>query len=313
MKKPFFLIILLCLLCACGSDGENEAAPAVSGAAVTFSDDLGRQVTVDRPQRVACLTASFADIWCQAGGAAQITAATNATWTYFDLPLNEDVVNLGQSKHLDLEQLIACQPDLILASCGTDRNRELETLLGQLGVPVAYFSVNSFDDYLRVLDICTRITGCPENYEQNGTAVQAQVDTALARADGSQPKVLYIRVTGNGCKVKSSKDTVLGELLAALDCVNIADREGALLEQLSMEVILREDPEHIFIVLQSADPGAARQVLETTLLADPAWNSLTAVKEDRCHLMDPNLFNLKPNARWGEAYEQLAEILYPAQ
>ena len=26
--------------------------------------------------------------------------------------------------------------------------------------------------------------------------------------------------------------------------------------------------------------------------------------------MDQQLYNLKPNARWGEAYEKLAEILY---
>ena len=27
--------------------------------------------------------------------------------------------------------------------------------------------------------------------------------------------------------------------------------------------------------------------------------------------MDPNLYNLKPNGRWGEAYEKLADMLYP--
>ena len=36
----------------------------------------------------------------------------------------------------------------------------------------------------------------------------------------------------------------------------------------------------------------------------------TAVREGRVHVMDGSLFNLKPNSRWGEAYEQLAEILY---
>ena len=78
-----------------------------------------------------------------------------------------------------------------------------------------------------------------------------------------------------------------------------------------MEVILRENPEHIFVVLQSADPKDAQKVLETTLLSQPAWQSLTAVQEGRYHVMDPNLYNLKPNGRWGEAYEKLADMLYP--
>lgn len=281
--------------------------------AVTFTDDLGREVTVDRPQRVICLTSSFADIWHLAGGVEQIVATTDATWRYFDLPMNEDVVNLGSSKELNLEQLIACEPDLVLASCGTDRNVELESVLTEMGITAAYFSVDSIDDYLRMLDICTQITGCEENYVTYGTEVKEQVEQAVTRVDGSKPSVLYIRATGSSCKVKNSQDSVLGEMLANMGCENIADRDNRILEQLSMEVILEEDPEYIFVVLQSADISEAEAILENTLLSNPAWASLTAVKEGRYYVMDSNLYNMKPNARWGEAYEKLADILYPAQ
>ena len=78
-----------------------------------------------------------------------------------------------------------------------------------------------------------------------------------------------------------------------------------------MEVILQEDPEHIFLVLQGSDPTQAEALLEKTLLSNPAWEMLTAVQEGRLHIMDPALYNLKPNDRWGEAYEKLADILYP--
>lgn len=319
-------LLFLCQLFGCGSavqptdtlhkDTETEQITAGSqiekeGTEVTFTDDFGRTVTVDQPQRVITLTSSFSDIWYLAGGVENIVATTNATWTYFDLPLREDVINLGSSKQLNLEQIIACEPDLILASCGTDRNVELEESFEQMGLNTAYFSVNSFEDYLRMLKVCTDITGCEENYEKYGTQVQESVEAALKRPDGSRPSVLYIRATGSSCKVKNSEGTVLGEMLANLDCNNIADVNDSLLEQLSMEVILEQDPDYIFVVLQSADPADAEEILESTLLSNPAWETLRAVKEGRYYLMDPNLYNLKPNARWGEAYEQLAEILYP--
>lgn len=324
MKKFFCFITLCCLLLltACGS---NTAVPTVSEAdsekvseavavtTVTFTDDLGRSVTVDRPERVVCLIGSFADIWYLAEGAEQIVATTNATWTYFDLPLRDDVVNLGATKELNLEELIACQPDFVLASCGTDRNVELESAFDEMGINTAYFSVNTFDDYLRMLKICTDITGFSQNYEQYGTDVQAQVEKALTKIDGSRPKVLYIRATGSSCKIKNSEDSVLGEMLADLDCENIADREDSPLEQLSLEWILLNDPDYIFVVLQSADPTDAQEILDTTLLQNPAWASLTAVQEGRYYVMDQNLYNLKPNERWGEAYAELADILYPAQ
>lgn len=325
MKRIIILsIITMLLLCACAPQTQNAPettlasaaestvqTAAASGSEVRFTDDLGREVTVDNPQRVICLTASYADVWCIAGGADSIVATTNATWTYFDFPLKEDVINLGSSGELNLEQLIACEPDLILASCGTDRNMELESAFEEMGMNVAYFSVNSIDDYLRMLKVCTQITGCEENYETYGVQVKAQVEQALTRPDGSKPSVLYIRATGSSCKVKNSEGNVLGEMLAALDCDNIADREESLLEQLSMEAILEADPEYIFVVLQGADPANAQEILETTLLSNPAWNTLTAVKEGRYYVMDQVLYNLKPNGRWGEAYEQLADILYP--
>ena len=314
MKKSLFLLLTCCLLllAACGTPAAPQSPGSESDTAVTFTDDLGRQVTVDRPQRVVSLIGSFADIWYLAGGVEQLVATTNATWTYYDLPLREDIVNLGGSKELSVEQLIACEPDFILASCGTDRNVELETVFDQMGLNTAYFSVNSFDDYLRMLDICTRITGRTDNYKTYGTDVQAQVEEALARPDGSRPSVLYIRATGSGCKVKNSEGSVLGEMLAALDCENIADQDNRLLEQLSMEAILLRDPDYIFVVLQSADPADAQKILETTLLSNPAWATLTAVREGRSYVMDPNLYTLKPNERWGEAYAGLADILSPA-
>lgn len=309
MKRTICILLIVCLVLAgCGKAPEAGGA---EGEIVRFTDDLGREVSIPRPNRVVALIASFADVWCLAGGAESLVGVTNAVWTYYDLPLREDVVNLGSAKQLNLEELIACQPELVLASCGTDRNVELEETFEKMGIPTAYFSVNSFEDYLRMLRICTELTGSVENYTSYGLDVQQTVERALARADGSRPSVLYIRATGSGCKVKGSSDTVLGQMLQNLDCRNIADGENTLLEQLSLEAILREDPEYIFVVLQSADPQDAQTVLETTLLNHPAWQSLTAVQEGKYYVMDPNLYNLKPNGRWGEAYEKLADILYP--
>ena len=93
--------------------------------------------------------------------------------------------------------------------------------------------------------------------------------------------------------------------------MNVADSQTSLLEQLSLEVILEQDPDFIFAVLQGADPTVAQERLEKTLLSNPAWQTLTAVREGRFHILDNQLYNLKPNERWGDAYEQLAEILYP--
>ena len=143
--------------------------------------------------------------------------------------------------------------------------------------------------------------------------MQSEIDAAVARQDGSAPTVLCIRATGSSCKVKGSEDNVLGEMLAALGCVNIADSDASLLEELSIEAIIAAEPDYIFAVLQGSDPTDAMATLEATLLSNPAWSGLKAVKEGRFHTLEHQLYNLKPNARWGEAYEKLADILYPPE
>lgn len=309
LAVPLFLALsALCpaVLAAPGpGDGEE------SGETICFTDDLGRELAIERPRRVAALIGSFADIWCAAGGRDTLVAAASDTWTSFDLDLDEDTVDLGAIKEPNLEALLASRPDLVLASCNTAADMALLPTLEQAGIAAACFDVQAFEDYLRMLEICARLTGDDESYESCGLAVQEQVDAAISRQDGSAPTVLCIRATGSSCKAKGGTDNVLGEMLADLGCINIADRDGTLLDELSLEAILAGDPDYIFAVMQGADPSRAQDMLEKTLLSNPAWSTLRAVEEGRFYTVDHKLYNLKPNARWGEAYEKLADILYP--
>ena len=110
-------------------------------------------------------------------------------------------------------------------------------------------------------------------------------------------------------KAKGSRGTILGEMLADMGCVNIADSDTSLLENLSAEAVIRENPHHIFVVTMGNDEDKAKKTLESMINENPAWRTLDAVQSDRLYVMDKTLFNLKPNARFAQAYEILADIL----
>ena len=133
----------------------------------------------------------------------------------------------------------------------------------------------------------------------------------LAAADipESERSVLFLRATSGSVKVKGSEGTVLGEMLRDLGFVNIADSDNTLLENLNAESVIRRNPYRIFAVTMGDDTVKATENLNKLLEENPAWGSLDAVADGRVYVMDKKLFGTKPNARWADAYEQLAEIL----
>lgn len=304
-----FLLITAVLfsMSACNGQPKNE-----NKNTVVFTDALGREVNIKKnPERVAALLGSFADVWMLAGG--KLCASADDAWEDFGLEL-DDAVNIGGAHSPSLELLISADPDFVIASASTASNVEMRETLAAMGIAVAYFDVDNFDDYLKMLDICTDITERKDLYEQNGLAIKAQIDEIKAEYKNSdipedERKVLLLRAASSFVKAKGSSGTILGEMLHDMGCINIADSNTSLLENLSVEAILREEPHHIFVVTMGSDTEAAEKSLENLMKENPALSSLDAVKNGRLHVMDKTLFNLKPNARWAESYGILYDKL----
>ena len=317
MMKRFILFVMITALFLAGctytdKETEREQSADTQSQMVCFTDDLGRVVEVKHPKRVACLLGSFAQMWQLAGG--QVCATADDAWDDLKLDMAEDTINLGSTHHISVEHLLASNPDFIIASSSGKSNLEMKDTLEASKIPTAYFEVSGFEDYLRVLKIFTNITGREDLYEKNGIEVQKQIEAVVKKSEerlkGKEaPSVLVLRVTATNVYAKGNKDTVLSEMLATLGCINIADVDESLLENVSLEHILQMDPDYIFTVQMGSDTDGTEAYLESLFAEDSAWSKLTAVKEGRWYHMDKHLYNLKPNARWGEAYEGLEEIL----
>lgn len=313
MKRLIAAAVSLTLLtlCGCTFNKQNDMTSEKADT-VTFTDDLKREVTVSKnPQKVAALIGSFADVWNLAGGS--VCAAPDDAWSDFGLDI-DGAVNIGGAHSPSLELLLSAEPDFVIASASTAADVDMKEVLENAKITVAYFDVDCFEDYLNMLDICTDITGRKDLYEKNGLNIKNKIEKIKENMEGKnipdeQKTVLLLRASAGFVKAKNSEGTVLGEMLSDLGCINIADSDKSLLENLSIESILKSDPYRIFIVTMGDDTDAARNSLSRIMKENPAWNDLGAVKENRMYFMDKKLFNLKPNARWADAYEQLYEIL----
>ncbi|WP_255575497.1 ABC transporter substrate-binding protein [Caproiciproducens faecalis] len=299
----------MCLLCGCGKIETNsvKSAPSPSSAAsaVTFTDDLGYQVTLEHPQKTAVLSASYADAWQLAGGT--VSAYTDdAKGT---IEIKDGMLNLGKLNTPNMESMIANKIDFVILSGTISEHVKLRETLESAGIKTAYFKVETFEDYGRMMKILTDITGREDLYQKNVAELQAEIRKQTARADGSNPTVLFLRAYSTGVKAKGS-DSMTGKMLKDLGCVNIADQKSSLLDDLSMEAIVAADPDFIFVTTMGESQKAALGMVNQLLISNPAWSGLTAVKENRYYVLPKELFHLKPNNRWGESYQILADDLY---
>lgn len=277
--------------------------------AAAFTDASGREVELDEaPQRVIALLGSYGKVWQEAGG-----TLIGTTEDAID-PESDAVANLGSHSQPNMELLFALEPDFVILSADTAAHPAVGDVLQSAGVPHGYFSMQTWQGYMDMLRTFTEITGREDLYRNAEKSIAGSIEMTLADAQ-SQPgygkqSALLLRAYAASVKAKGSEGTVAGPMLKELGLVNIADGDSMLSENLTMEAILMADPDWIFVVTMGADQEGAIRMLNDSLLSNPAWSTLTAVREGRYAVLDRELFQLRPNGRWAEAYKTLYKRIY---
>lgn len=300
------LIFLLCVFLLTGCAVQPDAVEGY-----TFTDDTLTVITLpEKPKKVAVLLSSLADLWVTAGGTVDITVGETVERGFAGE--NAVLVDAGAGKTINLELLIGEEPDFVLYSSDLSGQLECAEALRDAGIPAAGFAVETFEDYLNLLKICTDILGTPEAYEQHGIQLKAEIDAmiAAARAQSEQPRILFVRA-GSSAKVtkaKTAENHFVCAMLKELGTHNIAEKAPVLLDGLSTEEILLSDPDAILFTTMGDESAGAGYM--QSLVEDPVWQTLTAVREGNVYHLPKELFQYKPNARWAEAYAYLVELLY---
>ena len=316
MKTPWksILAALIAALVLIGcnpstpSESASEATPAPPPDAVVFTDAWGYEVELHSRDRVVSLYGSFAETWLLAGGT--LVGTTSDAIEERDLELGDAAV-VGTVKAPNLEAIIAAEPDFVILAADIAGQTDLHQALADVGIPHAYYRTDTFNEYLAMLEQFCFLTGRDDLYQINGLDVQAQIQQVLETVKGQpQPTALLVRAYSSGAKAKGA-DNLAGVILEDLGADNLVSRYESLLEDLSLETIIAADPDFIFITTMGSSAEDAMAYMEQTFAQNPAWAGLSAVQNGRYLLLPRDLFHYKPNARWGESYAYLANILYP--
>lgn len=296
---------------------DSEASAQKAPAAYTFTDDMGNEVTVENPQRVVACMGSFANAWELAGGTL-VGASDDALSSETYALSSPDVRTVGDFASIDLESILALDPDFVIMTSakngrggGETSQVDLKDALDASGVPVAYFEVTVFDDYVRMMRTFCEITGRDDLYRENAERIEQSISDIVEKASERKdaPTALLMTTFSRGTRVQASS-SMTGDMLADLGARNLADENRSLLSDFSLESVIELDPDFIFVLPMGNDSESAMRNLEAATSQSPAWSTLSAVENGRYIVLDPKMFMYKPNEKWDESYRVLAEYLY---
>jgi iron complex transport system substrate-binding protein len=305
--------VLALALAACtpgSSASPSSAPPSDAGAAspsaaaafpVTLIDDEGTAVTIrSRPTRIASLSPANTETVYALGGGDRLVGGTD----FDDYPPEAAALpDVATFQGVNMEQLVAADPDVVLAA-GNDLNPPADIArIRELGIPVLVLYPEDVPGVLHDIELIGRAIGEGEAATAMTADMQARIDAiSAATAAVPQPRVFY--ELGAEPELYGPAD----ESFVA-DMVTLAGGEpittgSTTAFSLSLERLVDEDPE--VIVLGDANYGTTVE----QVLARPGWDVMAAVRTGDIRPVD-DIIVTRPGPRLAEGLAALALAIHP--
>ena len=296
---PLFLFLLLTTSCGDAREARPRASevPGTTDG-VAALDDAGRMIRLDSPAvRVVSLVPSVTDVILALGLEERLIARTE----YDADPRLAALPSVGPGLTPNIEWLASRAPDLVIAWRDVE-GRALVERLGALGIPVY---ASRLEDVPTALSTITRVgvlLGQPARADSLRGAIEARLDSVrLATRGDLRPSVLYL--VGGEPPYTPGTGTFVDDLIDIAGGRNLFADLGDGWHSVSVEEVVRRDPDLIVIPVHGAEAGAARGLAQRS-----GWRDLRAVRENRVHEVDGELFG-RPGPGLDRAAAMLADLL----
>jgi iron complex transport system substrate-binding protein len=273
---------------------------SVAQHAISVVDDAGRTITLDAPaHRVISMIPAQTEIVKILGGVDRLVARTQ--WDK-DTALSR-LPSTGNALTPSVEWLTAQHPDLVIAWPDNDSRNVIEQLR-PLGIPVYSSRVESLTEITSMIRRIGTLLGTDARADSLVRSIDAQLDSVRASVAGlPRPLVLYALSTDPPMAAGGS--TFVGQVIEAAGGTNLFADVKQLWPQVSLEEIVRRQPDVILLPIGETGSGSARNLQRAA-----GWRDLRAVKEGRVYEVDADLFH-RPGASVGIAARTAAALLHP--
>ena len=306
-RRGFLGLLLATALVACGSPATLGAAPAtpastpappVSAFPRSVTDFQGRTTAIaSRPERIVSVGASNTEFLFALGAGDRVVGVDD----FSDFPPEAARKEKVGGVKVNVEKVVGLRPDLVVMVKISDGT--VERLAGA-GIAVVIVDPQSLAEVFRTAVLLGTVIGA--DGQRLASDLERRVDAVRERTRSApRPRVFHeVDASDPARPFTVGPGSYLSEIIDVAGGINVAARASSPYPQLSLEEVVRADPE--VIVLADADYG----VKPDQVAARPGWSALTAVRTGRVFPIADSLVS-RPGPRVGEAAEAYARLLHP--
>ena len=302
------VLLMLALFCGgCGGPanvaGENSANGA-STPRTEVVDQAGRELVIyGIPQKIISLSPANTEFACALGLGERLVGVTD----YCNYPPQvEDKPKVGGFADPNLEQIIAMEPELVLAG---DMHPDVTEKLEDMGVTVLVLSPVTLDDVYASLELLAEVTRCGEKCAELTAKMQERIravqDTLASLDEGERVRV-YFEIYADPLMGVGSR-SVIHEIITLAGGVNIFADVHDTYPTVSPEAVVNRDPQ----VILFPNFHGTEDLLSGAMQERPGWSNVSAIAGQRVYGVDNDAFS-RPGPRIIDAVENAARIFYPA-
>ena len=285
-----------------------SAAPSPAAFPLTLTDDAGRTVVLDAsPGRIISLAPSNTEIVCALDACDRLVGVTD----FDDYPAEVvDLPKIVLQTQVDLELLVAAEPDLALAAGNELTPSSVIAQIEDLGVPVIVLYPESLEEIYTDIEMVAGVLDQGARADSLIDDMRGGVAAVEAAVEGSdKPRTLYEVFHSEGTTYTAGEGSFLASLLELAGATPVTgDAEGVM----EAEDLVAEDPQLILLGTASYDPSMATSAAALAVVAArPGWSDLSAVRDANVVPYLDDIVTTRPGPRIVEGLEALARAIHP--
>jgi len=265
------------------------AASSGAAAAVSVVDDVGLTVTLPHtPQKIVSIAPGATEMLFAAGAGKRVIA----TVEYSDEPVEaRSVPRIGDSNAIDIERVVALQPDVVVVWEGGSNAGQVAQL-ERLGIPLYRHRVERLADFPASLRRLGALADAKAFAEKAALSVEARL-AQLSKTYGGGEKLTVLLEVWNRPIYTVGGTHMMTDSLRLCGARNIFDDLQEKGPAVSVEAVIARDPQ---VIIAVAPPGIGVEWLGEF----KRYTSLRAVKKGALvPFEDQRLSRLGPSALGG--------------